>query len=536
VNVLALCLALLMSLPVLSKKESKHIRWATPQQPLAFNYGPYPMLMSGGWGAGKTWLGCMKGLALSEEYPHNRGLVMRHIGRDLRDTTMTTWYKVCPGDLYNQRKGGRRNDQNGYLRLWKSGSEVIFRHLDDPETATFIKGFEGNWFLWDQAEENPEKGEELFDMLCARMGRWDQAEVPPRVLEWWRKKTNGEEWPYLHPESGRPVPPPFQILTCNPDVETHWLYRRFHPESEDHEAYRLQGYRMFDMPSFDNQFLPEANKRFLVAQDEAFKRRNVYGLWGQPEGAIHVVHPSSVLEGTPRLIEWLRRNCTLFRTLDHGESAPTCCVWWAVDRNGNVFAWMEYYMPNKTIVTHRKNIAGLSFGDSYDANYADPSIFDMMPVKQGGRFNVASEYSDASGVYQGVMPIHWIAADNNELGTRNRINEYLRYDEDRIHPISGQPGSARLFFVKSSDAWPQGIRHALKQTRNQRRLKIGTELGHPIFSDERDAEITDHAYDPVRYMIASRPPAPAAYDPAIIGTFSGARKILGKLARISRIR
>jgi hypothetical protein len=37
-------------------------------------------------------------------------------------------------------------------------------------------------------------------------------------------------------------------------------------------------------------------------------------------------------------------------------------------------------------------------------------------------------------------------------------------------------------------------------------------------------------------MIASRPPAPAAYDPAIIGTFSGARKILGKLARISRIR
>jgi hypothetical protein len=78
--------------------------------------------------------------------------------------------------------------------------------------------------------------------------------------------------------------------------------------------------------------------------------------------------------------------------------------------------------------------------------------------------------------------------------------------------------------------------HALKQTRNQRRVKIGTDLGHPIFSDERDPDITDHGYDPVRYMIASRPPAPPAYDPAIIGTFSGARKLIGKIARISRIR
>jgi hypothetical protein len=36
----------------------------------------------------------------------------------------------------------------------------------------------------------------------------------------------------------------------------------------------------------------------------------------------------------------------------------------------------------------------------------------------------------------------------NELGTRNRINEYLRFDAERIHPVTREPGSARLFFVK----------------------------------------------------------------------------------------
>jgi hypothetical protein len=282
---------------------------------------------------------------------------------------------------------------------------------------------------------------------------------------------------------------------------------------------------MFHMPSEDNRFLGDTNRRFLLEHDEAFVRRNVKGLWGQPEGAIHVVHPSSVIPGTPELVEWLIQTCTLFRSFDYGDSAPTCCVWSAVDRNGNVFLWREYYLANALISTHRANISGLSAHERYEMNLADPSIFHHLPSAKGGRWCVADEYADVQSQPRDTA-IFWTPADNNELGTRNRINEYLRFDPERIHPITKRPGSARLFFVTRNEQYPQGIVYTLQQTRSQRRVKIGT-----------DPNITDHAYDAgCRYLIASRPPAPPEVKPDAWGTFLGARRLAKQYRKIVSIR
>jgi hypothetical protein len=43
--------------------------------------------------------------------------------------------------------------------------------------------------------------------------------------------------------------------------------------------------------------------------------------------------------------------------------------------------------------------------------------------------------------------------------------------------------AARLFFVKSNDTYPNGVQHILRETRAQRRVKVGTDLGEPIFRD-----------------------------------------------------
>src|SRR5690348_10781507 len=102
------------------------LRWASPTQGAAFRYGPHPQCYSGGWGAGKTWLGCLKGLWLSTTYLRNRGAIFRHVGKELRDTTMATFYRICPPHLYARERGGRRNDQNGYLKLADVESEILF--------------------------------------------------------------------------------------------------------------------------------------------------------------------------------------------------------------------------------------------------------------------------------------------------------------------------------------------------------------------------------------------------------------------------
>lgn len=481
---------LLVVLMLLTGQTTQPLRWASPMQREAFAAGPTPMVMSGGWGSGKTYVGCMKALRLSDAYPGNRGVIFRKVGKELRATTMATFFKLCPQSAY---AAGKRNDQDGLLKL-NNGSEILFLHLENPDIQGIIRGLEINWFFGDQAEENPEGMEEIFDLLLGRLSRWDQAVVPQALIDAHTAKT-GRGWDYLAPVSGKPVPPPYAMLACNPDTELHWIYRRFHPESVDwQKTYRPQGYQMFHMPSMENIFLSDANKAALWAHDDAFVKRNVLGEWGYAEGTIHAIPAESLVDGTPEILDYLRQRCTLHRVLDHGDSAATVCLWMACDDQGNVFFYREYYLPNALISTHRQNITALSEYETYEFNLADPSIFFKNSQKNGGRWSVADEYSDQRE-HPATTALYWSPADNNELGTRNRINEYLRVDPDRVHPFTKTKGAPRLFFIRATAEYPQGCQHAISQTRSQRRVKVGTDLGRSVFSDERDDTVTDHAYD-----------------------------------------
>jgi len=322
------------------------------------------------------------------------------------------------------------------------------------------------------------------------------------------------------------MPPTYAMLACNPDTELHWLYSMFHPDSPDYkrkmwpvidtktgqptgqmESYEDRGYKMFTMSSLDNKFLPENTRRELLSKDVSFTRRFVFGHWGIPEGQIHIVDPLSMVEGSQELLEWLLRTCRLSMTLDHGDAAPTCCAWWATNQSGDCFCIGEYYMPNRLISYHRDQITSLTkdvFIGDYGMKLADPSIFHKTQQKHGGMWAVSDEYGDCTNLPRRTA-LFWQPADNNELGTRNRINEYLQVDPERINPITKEKGSPRLFFLKENAGYPYGCNHILRQLRNQRRLKVGTEQGRPIFCDDRDDTIPDHGYDVVRYFIASRP-------------------------------
>ena len=448
--------------------------------------------------SGKTHAFCLKALWLSDVFPKNRGVIFRSVAKELRATTMATFYKLCP-----QRAYAKRNDQEGLL-TFKNGSEVLFLHLENPDIQGIIRGLEINWFFGDQAEEDPEHMETIFDLLLGRIPRWDVAEVPTWVMAQHTLGT-GQPWPYMNPRTQKPMPPAYAMLACNPDTELHWIYRRFHPESADHQrVYRAQGYRLFEIHTAENIYLPEANKQALLGHDDAFVQRNYYVKWGYAEGTIHEIPALAILDGSLELLDYFQHACTLHRFLDHGDTSPTCCLWLAVDRDGNLFWYREYYQPNALISTHRANITALSEGERYDQSQADPSIFYKEMQKRGGRWSISDEYLDVVELPR-TTAIAWTAADNNELGTRNRINEYLRVDPERIHPVTKTRGSPQMFFVKANPGYPQGCFHCIAQTRSQKRVKIGTDLGKGVFSDERDPNITDHAYDPLRYGVASRP-------------------------------
>ena len=462
---------------------------------------------SGGYGNGKTYAFSMRSLLFLCTYPNYRMVIARLKSTDLNKTTRTTFYSVCPPALYDERKGGKRADSINYLKLI-NGSEVLWMHLDDFDEGT-VRGLEINSVFIDQAEEI---GENIYLHLDNRVGRWSKSEVPEELL------AQNPNWP-LHPATGKPRVPGWMGIGCNPDVFTHWIYRRYHRESLEWQQKYHKRYVMYEAETDPTLIDPETYTE-AISRDPAWIARFLKGAWGISEGTIHKIDDSSkIYVGsktheqdtkiyiTREFLENLKKKALLYRILDHGESAPTCVAWVAAYK-GCHFFYKEYYMPDMLISDHRQHIADMSEGENYVGNWGDPSIHHKQQQKYGGRWTVADEYIDCTNT--SAPPIYWQPADNNEFGNRNRINELLRLHSTLTHPVTGKLGSPKMFFIMRNDEYPMGCYHIPLQTSSQKREVIGTENGSPIFSDDR-AKGLDHAYDPVRYYVGIH--AQGAKDP-----------------------
>jgi hypothetical protein len=437
--------------------------------------------LSGGINNGKTYVGCMKAFCLLTTFPRYRMVFARQTFKDLKDTTLKTFLKICPASFIAQFE-----QQSGYMRFL-NGSEILWKHLDQFDEKS-LRGLEINSALVDQAEEI---NESTYLVLDSRIGRWDKAQVPEHLL-----KAN-PNWP-KHP-LGHYLVPTYMMLLFNPDNIFHWGYRRYHPDSLERRPLHI----MVEAES-DPSLTSEETHRENLGRDPEWVDRFIRGKWGVSTSQIHNLRNESILEYSPELLEQILKEGTLYRALDHGDASPTCCLWIAAWR-GIYIVYREYYMPNALISTHRKNIAALSGAEKYAANYADPSIFHKNQQRNGSFWTTALEYSttEVDG-----PPLAWIPADNNELATRNRINELLALNPRVRHPNTSPlelhyPPSPSLYFIKKSPEYPNGCEHSIIQIGLQRKKKIGDDNGKAIYSDERESTVVDHAYDPVRYFVAA---------------------------------
>ena len=467
---------------------------------------------SGGYGNGKSFGASMKALTLLTTFPKYRFAITRYTSKDLVTSTMSTFFKICQPELYSEAYGGRRNDRDGYLRLI-NGSEVFWMHLDDHSEES-LRGLEVNSRLGDQDEEISEN---MYITIDSRIERWDQVEIPPHL--------NPEHFP-KNPYSGKPMPPCYNMSLVNPDTTLHWFWRRYHPDSPESAGYDNHAY--FSASTHDNPAIPETLKAAMRSRDPAWVDRFYWGKWGISGGAIHYVHKESILElinpamvgrsphccpititDLDKLLSVIKRDGIKYRVMDHGDAAPTTCLWFAwlspsvlnqnygIVSKGIHICYREYYMPDRLVSYHREAIAELSKDEKYYGNYADPAIFKKNQQKYGGSWTTADEYADKR---LKAPPIYWSPADNNEMATRNAVGEMLQLDPLIVHPILGTPESPAMLFIKKDQSnYPHGCSHVITQTQSARHKKIGSVNGSDVYSDERDPNIADHAYDPLRY-------------------------------------
>ena len=162
------------------------------------------------------------------------------------------------------------------------------------------------------------------------------------------------------------------IGDMNPSYPAHWIYRR---ESltivySQHREYPL----LYDQATRE---ITEQGKRTMSVLHNLTGVRKTRLLYGQPaqaEGAIytgwdpaiHLIDPFPIPAG------WRK-----FRVIDFGFTHPFVCQWWAVDDDGRMYLYREWYMTERTVKVHSGKIKAQTGRELYETTVCDHDAEDM---------------------------------------------------------------------------------------------------------------------------------------------------------------
>jgi PBSX family phage terminase large subunit len=195
----------------------------------------------GGFGSGKSIVGCWRSIILAMMYPGNLGIICRNTYPELRDTTMRTFFEECPEEIIH--KFNKVENLLTFKPVKGSGkqSQIIFRSLDNYEK---FRSLEIGYFFIDEASEVKE---EAFLTLCGRL-----------------RNPNADDH--------------FGFITSNPSTTRHWMYKRF-VEGDCNDSSQ---YQIIRAPTSENRkHLPEGYEDGLrEVYDEQWINRYLEGEFG----------------------------------------------------------------------------------------------------------------------------------------------------------------------------------------------------------------------------------------------------------------
>lgn len=395
----------------------------------------------GGFGSGKTYALVMEALMLSMEFENNYGLIGRFTYRELWDTTMRDFFEVCPDFLIRDYK------KTEHKLTLINGSVIIFRHLEEPDK---LKSLNLGWFGIDEMTEVPE---DVFDMLRSRL-----------------RKTN----------VGRRI----GFGSTNPEG-TDWVWRRFFKTHKNNPNYHI-----VVAPTTENIHLPDDYvddltegmpdywvKRYIHGDPTAFAGQIIRHY----DDKVHAIEPFEVPA------DWARKV-----VLDHGTNNPTAVEWFATNPEGFHFIYKEHYRAQQTIEWHAEQIIKINESDNVDEWLADPAIFNKtLQDPKRGIHSVAERYSEFN--------IHFSPGDNDVKAGIQALVDAFKIHEKLINPVTGKPGSPRIFIFKSCEY----ARFEIPQYR----WKDFRVRGRPKNLPEEPEKSNDHTVDDIRYFLMSKPKA-----------------------------
>lgn len=236
-----------------------NVIYESTERQAAFHVAPEMFKLYGGaMGGGKTFALCAEGIALSYDYPGNRGYICRHELKSFKRTTL-----LVLNDMLERSGLISNHHQTDNYYLLKNGSTIYYGGLgDDVSAIEKLKSMELGWYAIDEASETSEK---FFLMLASRL----------------RLKLPGIKY--------------FGLLASNPDPG--WLKYRFIDKKQDSHIF---------VPALprDNPHLPKDYvARLQAVFPEEWQKRFIEGDWGAFEGTNNVFPYAAIRDALIREVK-----------------------------------------------------------------------------------------------------------------------------------------------------------------------------------------------------------------------------------------
>lgn len=265
----------------------------------------------------------------------------------------------------------------------------------------------------------------------------------------------------------------------------------------------------------------------LESLNEVEKMRLRYGVWDAFEGQVFPelsqrVHGCDDFEVPP---EWER-----YCVLDWGFAKPFSVGWYAVDYDGILYRYREWYGCKKELTGESdgvdvglkmqawevgKGILDREQGEKIRIRIADPSIWHPRPETRRTESRGVTIHEDF--VNEGV---YFLKADNDRTHGKMQVHKRLKLDEE-IDAETGEVVSERAMvrvFNSCKGFWRTfpGLREDAKNP------------------EDVDTDQEDHIYDEFRYMCMARPIAPRKVERIATGSFQAERNRLIRAKKYAR--
>lgn len=427
-------------------KQAEFMRYALEAK------GPKHVAYFGGYGSGKSMILCItmitQGVMFGGEY-----VIAREFMPELRRTTMKLFLELLPKELLVEHR--------------VADAEVHVKSVTGKPAIFYFVGL-----------DSPDK----LDSLTLSGAAIDEA-----------SQTSEEAFLKLQGRIRSPMGLCKILLVGNPKGHD-WVYKYFIKQDGFNESAK-RNYKILIAPSTENVHLrTDYVENMLQTYSKERIQRDIMGSFDSFEGQIyhefqrgvHVIKPFRIPDDWTKIIG-----------ADHGFVNPAAFLWGAVDYDGNIYIYREFYENNMLIEeickgskkVNKKGVVDLSGKEKIEGIWIDPSTRARRGQSGGSDFDV----------YLENIPKSWaLIPANNEVSTGiDRVKTYFK--------VNDRTGKPRMYIFDT-------CLNLLDEIAQYRYAEISPQMQGRTNEKESPRKYKDHAVDALRYLVMSRPEIPKYSD------------------------